>query len=115
MRLLLLILAAGATASAATIVGTVRDPSGAVIPGAAIELRSEVTGKQTAITADAVGRFRAPGLAAGSYQIKIEHSGFRTYSQAAVLEDTQTNAFEFRLETAEVEQAVQVAGKSAAG
>src|SRR5262249_40533390 len=80
-----------------------------------IELRSDASGKQTAITADALGRFRAPGLPAGSYQIKIDHAGFRTFTQAAVLEDTQTNAFEFRLETAEVEQAVQVAGKSAAG
>src|SRR5260370_5615348 len=93
LRLLYLILAAS-SGVAATVEGTSKDPSGAVIPGAAIELRSENAGRTTTLRADSAGRFRAVDLPAGRYEIKIVHPGFQAYTQAAVIQDTQTAALE---------------------
>jgi len=104
-----------AALQAATIVGTIRDPSGAVIPNVTVELRADTSGKQTLLRADTSGGFRAPGLPAGPYHIKIDHPGFQTYTEDAVLEDNQTNAFEFHLEIAKVEQKLSVASKGVAG
>ena len=86
-----------------------------MIPNVTVELRADPSGKQTILHADTSGGFRAPGLPAGPYHIKIDHPGFRAYTEDAVLEDSQTNAFEFHLELAEVAQKLNVAGKGAIG
>ncbi len=87
------------------IVGTVRDQTGAVVPGAKITVTNELTSQviQTA-TATSDGAFIAPQLTAGSYAVKIEATGFKTatytevkvdpgrdYSLDATIEVGQTN------------------------
>ena len=72
--------AQGETTSA--IVGTVVDPSGAALPGAAVTIINTETGlKRNAMTDDA-GRFSFPQLKPGSYTVKVEAAGFepQTYS-----------------------------------
>ncbi len=54
----------------AEIVGTVTDPSGAVVPGADVELRSVASGKIRPATTDASGRFTS-GLPKGDYVIEV--------------------------------------------
>ena len=59
-----------------TISGTVRDPSGAVV----IEARIEITGGNLAqpllVTSDESGKFVAPNLDAGKYSIRVAKEGF---------------------------------------
>src|SRR5467141_142661 len=59
-----------------TISGTVRDPSGAVV----IEARIEITGGNLAqpllVTSDESGKFVAPNLDAGEYSIRVAKEGF---------------------------------------
>jgi hypothetical protein len=62
-----------AALSAATLTGTVRDPSEAVVPAVTIELRDDATGQATSIQADPAGQFQASNLRAGRYQITIAH------------------------------------------
>src|SRR5260370_34583548 len=107
LRLLNLILAAS-SAFAATMEGTIKDPSGAVIPGVTIELRDETAAQATTLRADSAGQFRAVGLAAGRYQLKIVHRGFQPYTEAAILETNQTSSLEIRLKIAEIELKLQV-------
>ena len=61
-----------------TISGTVRDPSGAVV----IEARIEITGGNLAqpllVTSDESGKFVAPHLDAGKYSIRVAKEGFDT-------------------------------------
>jgi len=60
------------------ITGTVTDPSGAVLPGATVEVTSRDTGQvRTAVTA-ADGFYTIPLLNPGVYQVKATLSGFRT-------------------------------------
>ena len=60
----------------ATITGTVKDVSGAVVPEAAVVVTQQETGISTAIKTTAAGVFTAPYLAAGTYTVAVNHTGF---------------------------------------
>src|SRR5438552_52900 len=115
LRILALILANSVASLAVTLVGTVRDSSGAVIPGVTVELAAQAPGLPLTVHTDANGQFRAANLSAGPYQIKIAHAGFQLYTESTALEANQTNAVEIRLEIAKVVQEQRVSGKSVAG
>src|SRR5216683_5331492 len=59
--------------------GTVRDTSGAGIPGVAIALRNLTTNQSRNVTSDADGSYRAAALAVGDYEVKAQASGFAPY------------------------------------
>ncbi len=62
----------------ATILGTVTDSSGAVIPGASLTARHLETGQtRTAISAE-TGCFRFAALPVGAYELRVELQGFQT-------------------------------------
>src|SRR5881396_68299 len=75
--LLLGTLAYGQT-TAGTILGAVSDESGARIPGVAVTITNRNTGLVRSVTTDEGGRYRAPGLGLGNYEVKAELTGFRT-------------------------------------
>lgn len=87
---LLLILACPAAARAqaskvaATLEGNVRDSSGAVIPGATLEILNTLTNQTRSVTTDEQGFFRASQLAVGSYEIRLDHAGFAPYRRADI-------------------------------
>ena len=78
--LVLSLVAASALAqgTSSTISGTVRDSSGAVVPGATIDVANAETGRVRSITTDATGRYRVTGLEAGHYSVKASLEGFKT-------------------------------------
>jgi carboxypeptidase family protein len=76
---------AAAQAVSGTILGTVTDASGAVVPGARVTLTHAATGLTREITTDSTGMFAAPLLATGSYTVAAEAAGFRRTSLAGVL------------------------------
>src|SRR5689334_8645839 len=57
--------------------GTVDDPNGAVVQGAAITVKSVSTGVETKVATDAQGRFSLQNLEAGNYTVSVEKTGFR--------------------------------------
>ena len=85
-----------------TLVGAVRDSSGALIPAVTVELTAQAPGPPLIIRTDTSGQFRAANLSAGPYQIKIVHAGFQPYTQTVEVEANQTNAVEIRLEVAKI-------------
>src|SRR3990167_2908350 len=67
----------GSAQNAGTIMGVVKDTSGAVIPETAITITNTETGlTRTALTGQD-GAFRAPALPVGRYTLRIEKIGFR--------------------------------------
>src|SRR4029434_4039610 len=60
-----------------TIVGTVRDSSGGVMPGAGVSLTNEETNVQFSVLTDETGDFVVPNLAPGTYTVKTEVTGFK--------------------------------------
>ena len=76
---LLLVLAASARAQfdTATVLGTVTDPSGAVVARGNVVLRNTATAvEQTAVTDDR-GEFRFVDVSIGSYELKVTAQGFQ--------------------------------------
>ena len=76
---LVTVLAAPAAAQVlyGSIVGTVQDPSGSVVPNAVVALTNSQTGVSRESTTDDQGRFAIPNVLAGRYDLKVAASGFR--------------------------------------
>lgn len=66
--------------------GTVTDATGAVIPGAKVEVRNTDTNNVSPATADEVGHYRAVNLAPGSYEVKITAANFSAYRATCTVE-----------------------------
>src|SRR5262245_2137273 len=92
-----------------TILGTVKDSSGAVVPGASITLTNEETGVATSAVSDERGDFGIPNVGPGSYTVKAEMSGFKPALVKSVrLLATRSVRIEPVLEPGTVAQEVQV-------
>jgi Carboxypeptidase regulatory-like domain len=72
-------------AGVAEVSGVVRDTSGAAIPGAEVKITQIGTKLERQITTDAQGRYVAPALPVGSYQLEVSVAGFKTYVQSNIL------------------------------
>ena len=93
----------------ATLEGTVTDPSGAVVPGAAVKLTNTDTGASRSVVTNVQGRYQAPSLALGSYEIRVEKQGFATQVRAGVqLVVGQDASVDVTLAAGEVSQSVTV-------
>jgi hypothetical protein len=68
--------AAQQTVDYASLSGRVTDPSGAVVPGAAVTARHVDTNLSRSTDTDADGRFRFPYLRIGTYEITVRQPGF---------------------------------------
>ncbi len=67
-----------------SIMGTVTDTTGAVVSGAKVTISSEATGVSAEGKTDDRGDFIFTRLLPGTYTIKVEQSGFRTYVRKGV-------------------------------
>src|SRR5258705_190096 len=76
--------AAQASRVGATVEGIVRDTSGAVIPNSKVTVYNPLTNQSRTVTADEQGFFRAEQLSVGTYEVRVEQTGFAPYRQAGV-------------------------------
>jgi len=112
-RFLSLFLALGTCAvwGAATgsLSGTVKDPSGAVIPGAILTLRNTVLDSQYKAVSDGQGFYSFPTLPVGHYDLTVEAAGFRTQKKTGLAIDTDAAlAVDVSLEVGAQNQTVTV-------
>jgi hypothetical protein len=84
--LLLVYIAAAASLHAATISGTVKDPSGAVIAGARIEITSGQLPAPVVLSSDGLGRFTSPELKPGTYSVSVAREGFEPLAKTVDLQ-----------------------------
>lgn len=104
--------AAWAQVNTATISGTVSDPSGAAIPGAAVQARNLGTNIDHRATTGAEGIFVLPNLPVGRYSVTVEKSGFRSATQSGVsLAVDQRVRVDFQLRVGDVAETVNVQGE----
>ncbi len=94
-----------------TILGTVTDPSGAVVAGATVKVRNVGTGQERTTTTSTDGSYAVSELPIGTYAVSISQSGFQT----AVANNVEVNVASERrvdaqLKTGEVAVKVEVAG-----
>ena len=98
-----------AQVTTATLFGTVRDTSGAIVPGANITATNEGTGiTRTSVTDDG-GEFTLTALPAGAYTLRIELQGFKMSTrQGLQLSPGQTSRQTFEIEVGTLEESVTV-------
>jgi Carboxypeptidase regulatory-like domain/TonB dependent receptor-like, beta-barrel len=67
-----------------TFTGTVTDPSGAIVPGAAITVTNQATGVKYNLTSNAQGVYYLASVPPGHYTFEVRKQGFQTYSSRDV-------------------------------
>ncbi len=104
---------AGAQTTGATLQGLVSDEQGAVIPGATVTITNVETGVARPVLTDERGWYRAAALAPGTYQLRVELSGFITYVRTGlVLTIGQEATVGVTLRLATVQETVTVAAQT---
>ena len=72
---------AAAQSNSGVVTGTVKDASGAVIPGASVTLEYTVSGYVRRATTDAAGQFRFFNVPLNPYRVTVQQANFATNSQ----------------------------------
>jgi hypothetical protein len=99
-----------AQTNTAEMVGTVKDSSGAVLPGASVTARHVSSGTVVERVTDGDGRFYLPALRIGEWQLTIALSGFATRNETVALEIGRTVRLEFTLAVGGLTEQVTVGG-----
>ncbi len=96
-----------------SISGTVKDPSGKVIPNAQIAAREVHTHLKYPTVTDGRGDFTLPVLPVGEYELDVQSPGFAAYQRKAIMLDTNAALnFEVVLKMGAPEQTVTVSDNS---
>src|SRR5919109_4340636 len=64
-----------------SVMGTVKDPTGAVVANATVEIRNPVSAFQRSTSTDSSGRFTIPNVPFNPYHLTVTLQGFDTYVQ----------------------------------
>jgi hypothetical protein len=89
--------------------GTVKDSSGAVLPGVTVVIRSVDTGAQRTVATNADGFFRAPLLPLGTFKVSVSLEGFKAIEQTGIEVRAGSNVvLNFALEVGAVTEIVSV-------
>ena len=67
-----------------SMVGTVTDQSGALVPGTAVTVTNTSTGLSRQTTTNEAGYYSIPNLLEGSYDLSVSLSGFKPYVQKGI-------------------------------
>ena len=92
-----------------SIVGTVTDQNGAVIPGATVLVANEELNVALYASTDFTGQFRIDGLQAGAYKVRVEAPGFAAEETGRVYVEANGEArADQTLKVAGIEETVDV-------
>jgi hypothetical protein len=113
--LLVVTFCGAAWAQNGSITGTVKDPSGAAISGAAVVIASPDRGINRETTTNSAGDYNESALPPGTYDITITAAGFKKYSAKAVKLDVAEKArIDVSLEVGSISTEVIVQGETVA-
>ncbi|MCW5983499.1 MAG: carboxypeptidase regulatory-like domain-containing protein [Bryobacteraceae bacterium] len=94
-----------------TILGTVSDASGALVPGAEITVKNERTNIERSMLTNEAGDYRIAGLEAGFYEVTIRQAGFKTFTRTRIdLNSSQIKRVDAVLEVGDTATTVTVEG-----
>jgi carboxypeptidase family protein len=93
----------------ASLTGTLKDTSGAVVPGVTVTIKNLESGLTRTAETDASGSYNAPSLPVGQYEVSAEKPGFKQQVRRGItLAVAQQAVVNLTLEVGEVEQQVTV-------
>ncbi len=102
-----------ASAQNARVHGTLKDQSGAVLPGVTVTARNQETGLTRTAVTEGNGEYRVAALPPGTYTVTAELSGFTTEARPGlVLVIDQTANIDFTLKPATLSETITVTGEA---
>ncbi len=91
------------------ILGSVTDPTGAVVSGAKVTIRNAATGVQRTLTTNQTGEYVATDLDPGTYAVSVQAAGFRTAeANSVVLQVSRDARVNLTLQPGSVDQTIEV-------
>src|SRR5256714_3049674 len=111
--LALTVVAGFAQSTGGRMIGRITDPTGAQVAGAAVTVTNEATGVASSATSNDSGDFSLLQLPVGTYQVKVEHAGFKQNLRKGVtLEVNQVLTLDTVLQVGAKEEVVTVTGEA---
>ena len=102
----------GQTANTGAIAGSVSDPSGAPVAGAAVVINREATGEERDLTTNAEGIFSVPFLTPGNYDLTVRAPGFKPLVLKSVLvQITEVSRLKIHLTISSAKEQITVSAK----
>jgi hypothetical protein len=96
-----------------SIVGVVRDKSGALLPDSTVTVTNTRTGRSYQVQTNGSGEYEVPGLPAGSYRVSAEHAGFKTsIVNGIVLYATDRRSVDTTLDVGQISEQVTVTAET---
>jgi len=93
-----------------TLSGTVVDPSGAVVPNAAVTLRNLEGKNEEVTTANLAGEFRFTSIPAARYSLQVQSRGFRIFSAEVTVTPGLESRTTARLAIGSMTESVTITG-----
>ncbi len=104
-------LAAAVSHATTSLYGFVKDPTGAVVPGARVTIRNEETGASQVATTDSRGRYQFNDIQAGNSALFVTGAGFQRFNLANIyLGIGRNNEIDATLNVAQASETVEVQG-----
>lgn len=92
--------------------GVIKDPSGAVIPGATVTITNNATGQSQSATSGPTGEYTFAQIAPAQYTIKVAATGFGAQTKAAELLVNQPATIDFTMTVRATQQVVNVSAEA---
>ena len=103
------------TLATATVTGSVRDSSGAVVPGAKVEIKEIKSGLTRSTVSNEAGDYGIVSVYSGTYNLTVTAPGFETYVVPQfTVEVSKSYRFDVALKLGEVRQTIEVQATAAA-
>ncbi|GAC1436912.1 MAG: hypothetical protein NVS1B11_19240 [Terriglobales bacterium] len=98
------------TVSTGSIVGTVTDPSGAVVNDAKVVITNTENGQVINLSTNSAGAFNSGALQPGSYKVHVSTTGFNSVDVPLTVQVGNTSTANVKLQVGQESQVVEVQG-----
>src|SRR5271166_458714 len=109
---LCVISASAQTSGNSSLSGVVADPTGAVVPGATVEIHNPVSQFSRTTTTDGTGKFSFPNVPFNPYHLSVTVTGFAAYSQDVDVHSAVPLSLKITLQIAGAAESVTVQGEA---
>ena len=103
------------TVATGSIVGTITDPSNAVVEGAKVTITNVDTNEVITLTSNSSGAFNSGALTPGHYKVQVSAKGFNSLSQILNVQVGNTATANAKLQLGQESQVIEVQGSARYG
>src|SRR6266576_3940011 len=103
---------AQSTVSTGSIIGTVTEPTGAVVSGAKVTLTNTATGQTIDLTSNSAGAFNSGALSPGNYKVQVSAKGFNSISTVANVQVGNVSTVNAKMQLGQESTTIEVQASS---